>query len=65
MSVTVKLKGPNKTEATLSTAQAESVKDIIIDMMNREITRKEAEKRIVARCNERGMPLEFTASKIH
>ncbi len=59
MAVTVQVRGPNKTVATLTPAQAEAAKDIIVSMMNQEMTAKKAEQLITEKCAGLGIPLTF------
>ena len=59
MTVTVKVKGPDGTVATLSARQAEACNEILLALMNQEIKAKEADRRIGIRCEELGMPLQF------
>jgi hypothetical protein len=63
MAVTVKVRGPNKTVASLSPAQAEAAKDIIVSMMNQELTPKTAEALILETCAGLGIPLVFEAAR--
>lgn len=61
MAVTIMLKGPNKTVATLTKEQADIANPVLVDMMNKEITRKKAEEKIALLCEQAGIPLAFEA----
>lgn len=62
--VTIKVRGPDGTVATLSPAQADACNPILVDLMNQEIRAKEADKRIAIRCEELGIPLQFVKEEL-
>jgi hypothetical protein len=55
----IKIKGPDKTSASLDKAQFDIVQGVIISMMNGELTKQVAEDTIILKLEKAGLPLQF------
>lgn len=64
MTFKIKIKGPNKTVATVSDSQFKIVEPIIVSMMNKEITLKQCERSVADTLQQLGDPLVFVAEEV-
>ncbi|MBK4735987.1 hypothetical protein [Noviherbaspirillum pedocola] len=59
MTFAIKVRGPGKTGATLSQEQFDGCEDILVKLMNQELSVKAADAAIAVKCEEVGLPLQF------